>query len=710
MSNKSSYNKGLGGKMQRFHTRFDNLDVLPVRDLPLFAAACRFEKETVDLPDSVPARQTAPSKGKAMAVKADGARAPASLVSAAIPMHAPITADRLIGLINGWDDITETRRQALVTAIRHADHIVAVKRETLMGLDPWSCASLNACLWANAPSVFGMSAGTHRNMVSGLRFVLRRLGRHADAGHKLNKLGPAWDALYKKLPTNERRRGLVSYFRFLTLANINPDMVPPDAIDRFNTWCRADILHEDPGGVSRRAAGNWEFARQTVPGWPQVEITRTGMRDNYALAWSAFPVGFVADVDRMLGGLAAGPFGKGNPFSRLAARAKQAREVGSSSAKSVQTNQPRSPRSIHRALSPRTIATRRDQIKISASALVLSGVPIGDLISLSVLVQPLQHAEMILSFHRERLRKKLESYGEEATEDDLRSSNLAGIGEVLRQIAKFDVHLPDGEMDELNDMLSLIRPEAQVAMTPKNHRRLKALLEDRTFATLLHTPRHWVTRDAAEMTHQRRPKDAALTAMYGAALEVLMFLPIRRENLLELRLDTHLRRPVSGGLITEITIPAKSVKNREPVRWPVEPESAQLLETYIRTYRPLLARCGNDFLFPGMGSSFRNPAEFGHELSQRVERQIGAEFNCHIARHFAVVRYLRANPGSYEVAAQILGHRNPDTTRRFYAGLEQDAAARHVNALLTSQRHETKILALGAYHRPKKRSFVGAKT
>jgi integrase len=262
-------------------------------------------------------------------------------------------------------------------------------------------------------------------------------------------------------------------------------------------------------------------------------------------------------------------------------------------------------------------------------------------------------------------------------------------------------------MAGLIDMIGLVRPETQVTMTLKNRTRLKALLEDRRYAMLLHAPAKWM-RDAADP--KRQPHEAALTAMHAAALEILLFLPVRRQNLLELRLDTHLRRPNSGGLISDVQISAGAIKNREAISWPVDPDSARLLDAYIRRHRPLLAQPGNEFLFPGMGSSHRNPAEFGHELSRRVEAQVGAEFNCHLARHFAVVRYLNANPGSYEVASQILGHRNPETTRKFYAGLEQDAAARHVNAVLARDRQHTKTLALGAYHRPRRSCGKGRRS
>jgi integrase len=177
-------------------------------------------------------------------------------------------------------------------------------------------------------------------------------------------------------------------------------------------------------------------------------------------------------------------------------------------------------------------------------------------------------------------------------------------------------------------------------------------------------------------------------------------LPLRRGNLLQLKLDANLRRPGPNAFINinEVFIPAHMVKNRTTIRWPVELGSARVLETYIRKYRPLLAKEGNDFLFPGIGDSHRDAAEFSDQLSKRVASEIGAAFNCHLVRHFAVVRYLRQNPGAYEIAASILGHKSPQTTQKFYCGLELDAAARHANALLFEERRVAKPIAVRAYH------------
>ena len=753
MARKANNINVVQSQMQRDHSQLGKFNVLALRELPLFAAAYRMTKEETAmltiLPEvplaqvetdpmverpviaavqqapecaaQLPAADSPPASSRTTEA-ADGASSTASgprrkrktpdrdyaVQHEAAPFSGIATAVRLKQAIASWTDVSEVRRRVFLTAIRHAEHILSVSRDKLHGAEPWTCSGLNRVLWARAPRCYGLTKHTHRNMVSGLRYILCRLGLHADGGYGRNRLSLAWTVLYNRLPTVERQRGLVLFLRFSTLSGVEPEAATPDVIDRFEAWCGSEILEKDPGGMGRRAAGNWTYARQHVPGWPQVEIFRTGQRDHYGIPFEHFPVAFRADVDNFLTDLAVDPWAGsdgGNPFRRLAAQARE-RAANATMAPKVSANPlPQNPRSGRRALSPHTVQTRRDQIKLAATALVLSGVPIETITSLAVLVTPLDHAGAILDFHRERLRQRLTQAGEDPVEDDLRNSTIAGIGEVLRQIGKYVAKLPEAVMEEFNGLLSLVKPDQQITMSEKNRVRLTALLADPAYSMLLHAPTKWLKEDATNS--KLKPRDAALIAMYAAALEIFLFLPLRRGNLLQLRLDVHLRRPMGGGLITEIYIPAKMVKNRVPIHWPVDREAARLLDIYIKDHRRLLAAPGNEFLFPGIGDSHRDEAEFGSTLSERVELEIGAEFNCHLARHFAVVRYLRKNPGAYETAAQILGHKNPETTRRFYCGLEQDAAARHVNAVLTQERQQTKIVALGAFHRPRRRKMGG---
>lgn len=58
----------------------------------------------------------------------------------------------------------------------------------------------------------------------------------------------------------------------------------------------------------------------------------------------------------------------------------------------------------------------------------------------------------------------------------------------------------------------------------------------------------------------------------------------------------------------------------------------------------------------------------------RVRSEIGVEMNAHLFRHLAVMIYLDANPGGYEVARQMLGHSSVSRTISVYSGMETISA------------------------------------
>ena len=85
-----------------------------------------------------------------------------------------------------------------------------------------------------------------------------------------------------------------------------------------------------------------------------------------------------------------------------------------------------------------------------------------------------------------------------------------------------------------------VSPAPQITMSEKNRTRLQALLDDRVTLKLLHLPWEWMNEAA---TNPRlTPMEAARLAMFATALEIMLVVPLRRHNVVHLRLDTNLRR------------------------------------------------------------------------------------------------------------------------------------------------------------------------
>jgi hypothetical protein len=235
----------------------------------------------------------------------------------------------------------------------------------------------------------------------------------------------------------------------------------------------------------------------------------------------------------------------------------------------------------------------------------------------------------IFIFHRKRRRER-----EAKAEFSTSPSQLIAICDVWRQIAKFQCRLDEDHVAQLASWKAGITPPTQGSMGEKNRIRLRALFEPRTTAMLLHLPHHLLGRaeDIWQASRDRAreeagapdlqippPVPAARLVMFAAALEILLFCPLRRSNLIQLDSNKDLLRPSPKALISQLVVSASKTKTSETIDWPVPEESARLIGRWLRIYRPVVAQPGNTCLFPGQGMAARNEAEFGNALGDLVE-------------------------------------------------------------------------------------------
>ena len=109
---------------------------------------------------------------------------------------------------------------------------------------------------------------------------------------------------------------------------------------------------QDPERLVRRTATLWNRAVRTVPGWPVTLLAVVDQRDHYTVPIEQFPATFQADVRAFLDRV-----GSKNPF----------RNDGPP-----------------RPFAEVTLRHRKDQIRRTASALVLSDIPIETITDLKI--------------------------------------------------------------------------------------------------------------------------------------------------------------------------------------------------------------------------------------------------------------------------------------------------------------------------------------
>ena len=560
-----------------------------------------------------------------------------------------------------WTDLSPGRAQKMRTALSRAAKALAPNEHpksaaTVVVMD---CLSLNRLL-QSPPSTFSLSPGRMTSLCSELRYILRRLGRHEPDRRGTSLVSASLQACLEKLPFS-RQLAILDFLRFLDDQGIAPGQVDAGTLSAFQQRCSERILCADPPVRAGYAAATWNWACQEVPDWPGMPIKRTGRADHYTLRFETYPASFQQDLNEYTKWL-SGP---------------DIEQIFSKDLFSEDSGRPRR----KRRLRPSTIEGRRFILRCAAAALVSKGVDQQSIGGLRDLVTPLKHPQDIIRFYHER--------GGNET-----SAMTDRVAQTLHLLARDYCGLPDNEVQALATWAKRVAMPEPTGLTKKNTRRLRVLMQPRVRAMLLCFPAEFMRRAASPSL---KPAVAARLAMYAVAMEILLICPMRRGNLAGLRLDQHLHQPdPRRRRPTHIIIEADEVKNENAIYWPIPPETAALIETYLMRHRPHLVEPGNPYLF-GIGDKQRAALFLGSALAKIITRETGAEFNVHLARHFAAWNFLKQNPGQYEVVRQVLGHRNIKVTMAYYIGLEAAAAAEHFDQTILRDRQSVRTVAARAF-------------
>ncbi len=400
-------------------------------------------------------------------------------------------------------------------------------------------------------------------------------------------------------------------------------------------WLRDETFVKRPEAVHKRCLVLWNKYVATIAGRPKLELTVPNNRVTYCVEWSELPAALREDTEAWLAHLA-----EADPMS-LDGPAWPAR--------------------------PATINTRRFQVRQLISALVRRGHDISEFEALRDLVDPTVAKEALRFFH-ERNGKTT-------------SSQIAGLVAVVFIIAKYWCKL-DGEPLEQLALLKRKLAYRVKGMTSKNRDRLRQFTDRRNIEALIHFPQ--TVYDAVSGRNGISIANC-LDMQVAVAVEMLLMMPVRRANLVRLRFgpEGHIRPRQDRKGTTHIVINGREVKNREDLEYPLPRESSDLLEIYIKRFRPILAKSPSYWVFPGEGPSGHKVLDqFSRQFKKTVRKWTGLDVNIHLMRHIGAKLYLDENPGAYEVVRRILGHKSLSTTVNNYTGLEIEAAVKHFDAVI----------------------------
>jgi integrase len=543
------------------------------------------------------------------------------------PAISPTLGDVLTSL-ESPEDLSEMRRRDLRSAVKRVAALLGDAPERI----PLALPAISAKLAKLSPAAAGVSPKTLHNLRSHFLAAVKASGLHSARRPARVPLSPAWQALLQELSTRRTSFGLSRFARYAGERGIAPSGVDDSTIEAFIATVRAETLHRKPNDLHRKVAQIWNEAAECSSRTLQSVQVPSFKHPPQRVDWSTLSDSFRADVDRYL------KWCVGTDMFATDARP--------------------------RAMAPRTVHLRRDQIHAAVTALVETGVPPAGVASLADLVAP-ENFKRIL-----RRRYEMSAGKENVFNNDLARSLI----QIAYQWAKVD-EATGAELRRLADKL----PTPAPGLTRKNKAALRQFDDPQALRRLVRFP-HRVWAEVKKST--RHDRYTLAKAQVALAVGILCYMPLRPQNLAALAFDAHLFLKHAPGAVSSLELPAGEVKNKIPIAFDIPPQLAKMLIEYRNDIAPKIIGRRPDSVFVNVDGARKHQATVSHLISRHLKKHEGILLSPHQFRHVNAMVMLNHSPGNFEGVRQLLGHSSMQTTAAFYVGIDSRRAARHRSHLL----------------------------
>jgi integrase len=540
----------------------------------------------------------------------------------------PATFGDVLTSLETRQDLSATRRRDLCSGVRRIAALLGDAPERI----PLELRAISAKLAKLSPAAAGVSPKTLHNLRSHFLAAVKASGLHSAQRSARVPLSPAWQALLQALSTRRAHLGLSRFARYASERDIAPPDVDNSTIEAFIATIRAETLHRKPNDLHRKVAQIWNEAAECSSRTLQSVQIPSFRHPPQRVDWSTLSDSFRADLDRYI------KWCVGTDMFASDARP--------------------------RAMAPRTVQLRRDQIHAAVTALIQTGVPPAGVASLADLVSP-ENLKRIL-----RRRYEMSAGKENVFNKDLARSLM----EIAYQWAKVDA----ATAAELRLLVEKL-PAPAPGLTSKNKQALRQFDDPQVLHRLVNFPRRAWAEVKKSTRHDRYTLAKAQVAL---AVGILCYMPIRPQNLATLGFDVHVFLKEGPDAVSSLELPASEVKNEMPLAFDIPPRLAKMLGEYRDDVAPKIIGRKPDCLFVNVDGTRKHQSTLAHLIIRYLKKREGILLSPHQFRHLSAKVMLNHSPGNFEGVRQLLGHSSMQTTADFYGGIDSRRAARHHQALI----------------------------
>lgn len=525
--------------------------------------------------------------------------------------------------------VPRQKRQAWLTALRSLSWAIGRPPQSL----PCRLTALRHPIGRLNAAALGWSEKTLSNHKSNATAALRHFMGVANVPSRGVPLSPPWQEALSLIEEIPARRLIGGLGRYCSANGVLPENVTIKNILEYVGYKERTTFHK--GGVvyQRNVAKAWNRSASTIPQFPGSLLPLPEHTANTPEhRWEDFPNGLRTDIESYLASLAV-PHKSANGKRRRANKAS-------------------------------TIATRRRELQAFSRAAVTAGIDIRQLSSLGALLQS------------DTVTRTFEAYLPGS--DTPAPTYVIDLAWKLLSIAR-TIGAPAEAIANLDDIRCRLEEERGATLTEKNLSIIRQVMSTDFWSRVIQLPP--TLMKSALSIHNRHPKKAVALATVALQIQILTRAPIRISNLLQIQLGKHLVR--LGPDKYRLHFPGYDVKNRVDLDFELSGQTLEMIDTFFAQIRPKLeGKEKTDWLFPGGADRSRRSTHASEAIALVVEKYTGVRITAHQFRHAAAAMVLKEDPGNYEYARRILGHRNVVTTQRFYSGLESFAAAKMFGELI----------------------------